>query len=58
MLIKGSKSIYRIPNLGEIWGNHKTLPQVQDIEEERFEDTFGMLLLTQEEETAIRVDWI
>ena len=35
-------------------GNHKTLPQVQDIEEERFEDYLGMLLLTQEEETAIR----
>ncbi len=53
-LLKAARAYIVFQTLEKFGEIIKTLPQVQDIEEERFEDTFGMLLLTQEEETAIR----
>ncbi|NLJ67203.1 MAG: chemotaxis protein CheA [Clostridiales bacterium] len=53
-LLKAARAYIVFQALEEFGEIIKTFPQVQDIEEERFEDTFGVLLLTQEGETTIR----
>ncbi|HZJ57618.1 MAG TPA: chemotaxis protein CheA [Clostridia bacterium] len=53
-LLKAARAYVVFQALEEFGEIIKTLPQVQDIEEERFEDTFGMLLLSREEDSIIK----